>query len=108
MLLLTSYAASNNSNGFVFDTATNLTLPNGLSLDDIASSILCFTDAIFEAMSTATSVVASEGVDILMFVVVNGILYVGPPSGGLVVVVDDTYGYRENANVVDLKLIDVA
>ena len=101
MLLLTSYAASNNSNGFVFDTATNLTLPDGLSFDDIASSILCFTDAIFEAISTATSVVASEGVDILMFVVVNG-------SAALVVVVDDMYGYAENADVVDLKLIDVA
>jgi len=71
MLLLTSYAASNNSNGFVFDTATNLTLPDGLSFDDIASSILCFTDAIFDAISTATSAAASEGVDILMFVVVN-------------------------------------
>lgn len=105
MLLLTSYAASNNSNGFVFDTATNLTLPDGLSFDDIASSILCFTDAIFDAISTATSAAASEGVDILMFVVVNGILCVGPPSA---ILVDDMYGYAENADVVVLKLIDVA
>ena len=102
--MLTSYAASNNSSGFVFDTATNLTLPAGLSFDDIASSILCFTEAIFDAISTATSVVASEGVDILMFVVVN--VCVGPPSA--VLVFDDMYGYRENADVVDLKLIDVA
>jgi len=106
MLLLTSYAASNNSKGFVFDTATNLTLPDGLSFDDIASSILCFTDAILDAISTATSVAASEGVAILMFVVVNGILCVGPQSAALVF--DDMYGYTENANVVDLKLIDVA
>ena len=55
MFKLTSYAACKSSTGFVFDTATSLTLPAGRSFADMASPILCLTDATFDAMSTWVS-----------------------------------------------------
>lgn len=63
-MFLTSYATLRNSNGFVFDTATSLTLPSGRSCDEIASEILCFTDEILDAISNSGS--ASVDVDNVM------------------------------------------
>jgi len=64
-MFLTSYATLRNSNGFVFDTATSLTLPSGRSCDEIASEILCFTDEILDAI-LSNSGSASGDVDNVM------------------------------------------